>query len=1330
MAWEIIKRSLSSLLLEESFEKQILRIANRLHPSDTAFPWEQLNACVGIFIRKQKNINVHSGIEELLLYLINQCSSKDIALAACADMLSSHTIEGLLNEFKPALGSISGLQSYIHILLAVNHHQTQIVNGDEAKCAQIVLQLLSQPTHDPVDLLQPLASLIKGGVPRNSHLADHLDTLVRQSSSILSTRMETLKSNADWFAAHKQTSWLHDDFKVVANQSNIRPDDLSIVDIFDETFPSWSSWAAWEPNERAIQAYALHLSTLPHDKFLIRDLLALEGPDFEIRDRFRRIHYSTMREQLSAVNRTKLVHRCGAIKFDLFGSRPNHVRATLDALSGLVFDVCTKDTVKHDNCRMLLLQQICLSESINEERLWLLEAAFATGSTAVISAVREVKIAEKEGREPDAEVVSTLFKAMEWDASIELRRLLGEFVVASMCKYLEKAQRTLKTIVDVNRNWTFSDLQLLEALQSFGEVCGMSPKLNRHFPEQSRMTLERWPAKWEVQECYQIILLTQDNILTSTKWLTTQVKTYLLYRLVSPWLISVETQSAKLATRLIESLLHLWRKTQDHDRRSMALMAAQSDAISDDCLRLKCIHQLGFIEDGFSKILKFLVENCQSNLAGEACVSFARALTLEEDLIETWRFPLRLVITEESEKLEKWALQTLDVGSWINWIDDVGRIFPDMIHAIGEDSPFFLTGDLHRWALTLRSNLATLKRLESRDWMRHSDAMACMLKGGDIRLCHELERIIKFLDVACEEVKWDTFVALVARLDRNGQNAETIRTAIFQVSMATVPGVEACLHILESYEEVSLQVAETMLACWLNEEDMMDRDCLALEAVALVLGMDAEGPGEPTLDSLEATHVHLDEQFRALIAEAVRLEGLRIAFKIKDPNGTALILDEVGVEDSFLLDDILSSLPSDLIDVVERISDHEVELQLPLTRLTALQKKAIGSGSAQSLLVRFSPGFNGLPPNFCFHWDNEPKELAIAGHSPCLAFPFLEPEHSCHGRPSPGVYQLSRIFSRHLINNGFTSIQDVYKFLVSEMSILYTKCLVCAIPHAYNMRRSTVCKDPQCLKTYKTLHLDVRVADIRHDPAVVDLLLTMVHASASANTANMLLLPDCPITSMPIIKQRIDSLPNIASLQDARDIDTSIGTAAEILSWALTSYRGFLVSATTNLKIPSFPGTHQFLLANASPQLEMDFDAKYKLYRNTRVVFHGTTMERMYAILSQGLQSLSGTPLQRHGYAYGKGIYVSTEPSTAWQYTQLSGASWQNSNFGHQRVLLACELTGHWTTASGNIMRVMDPACLMVRYVFLMADSATVPVSQHVVPALGSVFAGLRRGAL
>jgi len=67
------------------------------------------------------------------------------------------------------------------------------------------------------------------------------------------------------------------------------------------------------------------------------------------------------------------------------------------------------------------------------------------------------------------------------------------------------------------------------------------------------------------------------------------------------------------------------------------------------------------------------------------------------------------------------------------------------------------------------------------------------------------------------------------------------------------------------------------------------------------------------------------------------------------------------------------------------------------------------------------------------------------------------------------------------------------------------------------------------------------------------------------------------------------------------------------------------------------------------------------------------------------------------------------------------------------RVLLGCELAGDQKPHSvGNdIFVVADESAIMVRYIFLMKGTTTmVPISGHLVPAMKSVFASLRSGAL
>lgn len=195
---------------------------------------------------------------------------------------------------------------------------------------------------------------------------------------------------------------------------------------------------------------------------------------------------------------------------------------------------------------------------------------------------------------------------------------------------------------------------------------------------------------------------------------------------------------------------------------------------------------------------------------------------------------------------------------------------------------------------------------------------------------------------------------------------------------------------------------------------------------------------------------------------------------------------------------------------------------------------------------------------------------------------------------------------------------------------------------------------------------------------------------------------------------------------------------AKLLVWACNSYRGFLTAATGQLRIPSLPGAHQFLLASAPPELELAFAANMVTTAGTStVLFHGTSLDRLHAILCQGLRVCSGTALQRNGASWGNGVYMAEDPMTAWGYakTAASGTGgantgWKGSAFHDLRVLLGCELSGATAPAVAGIHVITDPSRLMVRYLFLMAPTARMPIAGHVVPAMQSVFASLRSGAI
>jgi len=316
------------------------------------------------------------------------------------------------------------------------------------------------------------------------------------------------------------------------------------------------------------------------------------------------------------------------------------------------------------------------------------------------------------------------------------------------------------------------------------------------------------------------------------------------------------------------------------------------------------------------------------------------------------------------------------------------------------------------------------------------------------------------------------------------------------------------------------------------------------------------------------------------------------------------------------------------------------------------------------------------------------------------------------------------------------SLESVHRTLASELENLAQNCIICGKPIGARLWRSTYCQS-HCSVMLRKSNLEIRLADLRLDPNVVDLLLTMTHSAAVAGDVE--LLPGCPISNMASLVQTLNSLPSVTSLQNSNDLNASVkqlGASSEkLLSWICTSYRGFLASATGALKIPSMPGVHQFVLASAAPELESAFAANMRPTQASTVVFHGTTVDRLYRILCQGLCISGGTKWARHGASYGNGIYVAEDPATSLGYTSSHwGASsgWGASIFQNVRVVLGCELIGasDFTSPTRGIYVVKHPSRLMVRYVFLFSASAAAPAAQHIAPAMLSAFASLKRGSV
>lgn len=652
-------------------------------------------------------------------------------------------------------------------------------------------------------------------------------------------------------------------------------------------------------------------------------------------------------------------------------------------------------------------------------------------------------------------------------------------------------------------------------------------------------------------------------------------------------------------------------------------------------------------------------------------------------------------------------------------------------------SPEILQSGLQVWGQQLTEYIPTITRLETS--LGPGPALKCILLGGEGLWIEDLIQILDLLTIHHGQPYERIMQTIAGLLSHDGSNAKEIREALSLITPTSTKGVDACARCLEMYQKASKIVSGALVTGWIYASGMTERDGAALKALARVLNLQVEEDGNLPVAKLEAAADHLDFQAREILVEARRLESLRMALKSKDPKGTFALMASLGIEDSRSpLDGELENLPPELTKLIEKYGEGEVEMSFPLSHLTGLQRTAMGIGTAQKLFMRLvisdytSQG--EMPPAFCIHLANE-LNVPGNGEEHCYWPVFKdssEPDVPHCGRGSRITWQLSRIVSRHL-RKGFTSLADVHRFVAAKINDLVKSCLVCGAKHSSRgprLRRPTVCQSAACSMLWNRVALDVRLTEIRTDPGVVDLLLTGIFAAAQANRLD--LLPGCPVGSTPTIVQVLNNLPAMSVLQATNDISaalTNVGPAAlHLLTWACSSYRGFLASTSGTLHIPSLPGAQQFILANAAPEHEAAFTSKVGR-QGTSVLFHGTSIDRLPCILSQGLRVCSGTALQRTGAAHGNGIYMATEPLTSFSYAP-SITSWRASTFHNMRLLLGVELVGRGNSVAGGIHVIKDPGVLMVRYIFLFPMTVAAPQASNITPTMVNAFAGLRSGAL
>ena len=1314
----------------DAWHKNINDTVGLRRPTDPDFPWIALQNHTGYYMKKKGKLS-QDQVDERLLILIKTHPSKEVAIAACAHTMSARIVKNLLiNDFKVGSDGADGalaIQDYLQVIVATNYVRPEAVSEIEAKWARYLWEHVaaSGSSRTLAQQLHDVLLLLPARVTPDLLLHESLKSIADSVCTQFAKQLQDLKQRNQWTDAYAAINSLCNTLQLI---------DAEAVDLLERYLPRLRAWVAWRPHIPRLRAWK-GFSTFANSS--LEDLLALEGPDFAsmLGDERATLRQGLIAQGSRSPQSTVQWGRTRAsFKKNPFTDFKN-LDGILERLTSVIDYAC-----KVGPEYTALLAHVCKVNTINNEFLQILEGVQILGQPTVTTAILQALTVPDQDVRHESLGIKQLLHTLSDNRILGMRQQMLPHLVHRISRCVRELQKTLFMDLGAGIDAATEFLVFISGLQE-----------------------ETWLLA-ELDPFVQQLIASTPSCLTSgvlnairesVQTMTTSAPTSLLSNIDAYYkahLIPDHTIDQE-AHGLIEALISLWQKDADADHRELALLIA--DLPGTGCLfRCGCLTDITTLSDIWISIVLETLKIDDGN-PSLGCVAFIRLLASEDrqDIVERWRKVLTFAIERQHEILLRYWLTHLTSNMWLELLSSIRDIYEGSGVITQNHSFGLLSLGLHNWSRIMTEYLPTLTHLES--VLEHGPAMQVLLLGPTVSENGQLLRVLDIVKNSKSSHHANVNDKIVALLD--SKSTDEIIDVLSAVSNARCEGAEACLRWLDSRSQLPPEMAEVELAITLPAGDLFGSDRLALRKVATLYGVDLNAEGNPSTAALKVAADSVYERYLELITEAQRLESLRLSLQAVANRGVSKLLMRLDIETPSVVDDTLAFLPSSLGCLVESISENELELQFPARELTRLQRFAIGAGDPDNFLIRFTLGQDGAVISFCIHLSSESSNrtksnysFEAKAHTPCKVSRTKagRPEQQyCGGRPNLATYKLSRILE-HNLRHDLGSLEQTYARIASEISRLGQGCTICGVGQR-RLRRTTICSSRSCRDIFSKAPVQIQLSEIWRDPPVMDLLLSMIHATAKTGQPDLLI--DCSVSDAAAIVSMLDVLPaiptlathlksSLASHEDFRLARALVGyctqasdsvSLANGLLWATRSYGGFLVSATGNLHIPSF-GKDQFLLANAAPDLEIAFSRHQQTPQSTsQILFHGTSLDRLHAILCQGLRVQSGTKLQRNGAAYGAGIYMADEPSTAWGYATVSAGGWKSSKLKDMKLLLGCELAGPKPpTAFGGIYVITDATRLAVRYIFLLGSAARMPAAKDVRIPMESVFQGLRNNTL
>jgi poly(ADP-ribose) polymerase-like protein len=1242
-----------------------------------------------IKIVRLSTTNVLSGISAseqrdlVLLELIGEHAKKSpktwhIAVLCCLPAFTSTTAFEQLLLLKDLY-----IERYLRcIIISLQLETSIVVSETEIRVLRVLLKLLDTQQGD-IDNFRQLIEALQAQQKVNLITSDIILTAVEKSG--IGPRIERivleLLEKRHLVTLHQETSWLQN--------IDLTNNGVEIVPLLDKYFPSWSSLWSWRPNIERISGWEKGNWTKTQCSKLER-LFDLDGPD-------------------TAGHKQESLRLSEPACFKYINVQPR-TTATLERLIELL-----SRAQRIGDGAIELFVQICVDQSFDSAAMELVEACIATGENAGCHAILVLfQISRNSNLDRSINSLISVFPDLKTTIT-EGNVVYSPRNIATITTNLyQQAQE--KFCEQLAKGLTGEYMGLL--ISELGSVIYQATWIHKHLSSGILHQLSRLPSR----DVLEAIFHQSPGTFGSSDF---RFKSYLECSLGGKGVFGGE--SVDLVT--IEEEIQFWRRRPNPVRQDLAKILAKIDSLEYSWYT-RCLTVMLRETDLYMEELRHIIQ-LDSH---DTVQTYAKYLRKRRDLTQLqddcWLMLFAALIQEQGNDYLETVARKMNIEQWKAHLSNIRQFIQPARVILPEFGTGLSRQQLSWWDIIEQKETAVNFLLTDRTargsfvWIyfpfnQPRVANLLDLLNDENCLTHINQDIVSQLAPNCGNV-----VSVVDCLIY-AQAASGLARRVFEIMFA---------RRRQGWPDEGLSI---LVNLWPGVSRISNEDVVAFEAFqTLLLWHD---PRQPNLTLLKSTGERLVASYNQLIGRARKLDSLRIRLHHHEPERTASILNRVGVTNTGARRVLNDYLDDDLIDAVETIGDSEYEIGFPLTDLKEVQCLARGiPHDARMLVIRLRlqerPVGTSLQASFCIHFSpQDDTETQHLYHDSATTEPTTR---MCNATLTFFTFYIARNLYR-LFQRRSTGGRAILRSVYSRVQDLINKspqtCIACSRTTATRLWRPAACS-PNCSLNLRVAPLEVRLHNLLVDPLSIDLILTSIYAAA-IETAPIDLLPGCPVARAQL-RAVIDSFPHLNTLKNAHDLSSAIrGSSSDgygedrerLLSWLCLKFRGFMIEAPSGFRVPSMPQTKQFVLLNSHHEHEAAFQAQMGSQLSSGVVFHGTTLSRLFSILTSGLKVMSHRAAL-HGAAYGSGIYLGDDQTTSFSFAKPTGTSWRHSSLSNMRVMLGCELAAYTQSSHGTIHVVQDMNRVIVRYVFLLPANYQCPPRHHVEPAMQAAYAMLRSG--